>query len=140
MSASDRKAIRAAALAALTVAPRFAAMTQISAWAQSVDTESLPCFGVATPEEVKETAEVSGLSRRDLTLVLSLRRLGGDDIEDALDDDAEAAEAAIIAALLGDNQICDLRRTAVTVNGDGRARIGALTLTFMVTYWTDDTV
>lgn len=137
MTASDRKEIRQAARDTLTAAPYFAGFTAISAWVQSVDVAALPAWAVATPQE-RRTRDNQTVDQRDLTLALVIKRVGGADIEDALDDDADAAEAVIVSALRTAFRECELAMTETRVDGDGAQRVGTLTMSFTVTYWVDD--
>lgn len=137
MSASDRMSVRAAARTALLATPEFADATLISAWAQSVDAGALPALAVATPTE-RVTPESHNRHQRELVLAVVLKRMGDDDIEDALDVDADAIETVILAAVFGPEMDCALTQTETRVDGDGARRVGTLTMTFTVTYWTDE--
>lgn len=137
MSGADRTAIRAAAKAALQAAPRFAGFSNISAWAQSVSAKDLPAWAVATPREAKDR-QGQAVAQQDLTLIVVIKRVGEDDIEDVLDADSTAVEDAITAALRDESQDCDLAQTEMKVDGDGAQRVGTLTMLFNVTYWVDD--
>ncbi|SOC13753.1 hypothetical protein SAMN05877809_1079 [Rhodobacter sp. JA431] len=136
MSGAERKEIRAAAKAALAAAPGLADATQISAWVQSVDAESLPAYGVATPIERQDRIG-HDLDQCDPTLVVVLKLLGGAEIEDVLDDHGDLIAPLVIAAVAAENRSCLLAQTETRAEGDGGKRVGTLTLTFTVTYWAD---
>lgn len=135
MSGSDRTAIRAAARLALQSS--LTGMTEISAWAQSVDANTLPAWAVATPRETR-SRESHGLNAENLVLAVMVKRLGGDDIEDLLDADSAPVEAAVVGALRLGNMGCDLSQTEIKVDGEGAKRLGTLTMAFTVTYWVAD--
>ncbi|WP_444452570.1 hypothetical protein ACTTAI_16340 [Rhodobacter capsulatus] len=135
MSGSDRAAVRAQAATALASVPGLDEATRISAWAQSVDAKALPAYAVATPSE-RSSPETFDTEQRDLTLIAVLKRLGGDDIEDVLDGDADLIEAAIYDAIRSENRLCALVQSDTRVDGDGGQRVGTITMTFTVTYWT----
>jgi len=137
MSGADRKAVRYAARDALTAAPYFDGFTAISAWAQSVDERSLPLWAIATPGEGADRV-TQGHGRRDLSLILVVKRLGDVDLEDLLDDDADAALPVILAAVRSETRDCEMTRIDMKLDGEGARRIGTLTITFNVTYWDDD--
>lgn len=108
----------------------------ISAWAQNIDARALPAVGVATPAEQRE-AIGQGTDQATITAVVVIKRSGGDDLEDILDDDAEALIPAIQAALKTTTRDCALATSAVDLNGAGSPRIGTLTLTFQLILFAD---
>lgn len=139
MSASDRQLVRAEAKAALVASAYLAGFTEISAWAQSVDVAALPAWAVATPREMRDRVAQTR-DQRELTLAIVIKRVGAEDIEDQMDADADAIEAALMPALINDNRDCDLTQTETRVDGDGAQRVGTLTMAFTITYWVDDLV
>jgi hypothetical protein len=139
MSGADRKEVRAQARAALELAPDLAGFTAISAWVQSVDVDALPAWALATPRETRERKS-HDKAQEDLTLAVVIKRLGGDDIEDILDDDSAAVEEAIVPALRSNARDAELAHTEIKLDGEGARRVGTLTMAFTVTYWTDDLV
>lgn len=137
MSGTERRAIRAAARAALAASAGLAGFTEISAWVQSVSVETLPAIGVAAPQERRDRT-AQDIDQRDLTLVVVVKRAGAEDIEDVLDDDADAIEAALVPALRSPTRQVELSQTDIRVDGDGAQRVGTLTLSFIASYWVDD--
>jgi hypothetical protein len=132
-----RAEFRAAARAALQVDARFAAFTMLSAWAQNIDSEDLPVMAVATPREDK-TLTGHAEAQRVTSLVVVVKRLGDDDLEDILDDDSDAVEIAVLGALDGANQEAVLQSAETRLDGAGERRVGTLTMTFRITTWTVD--
>lgn len=132
-----RAEFRADVRTALLAAPRFAGFTLLSAWAQNIDAEALPVMAVATPREDK-TLTGHTEAQRVTSVVVVIKRLGDDDLEDFLDDDSDAAEIAVLAALDGANQEAVLQSTETRLDGAGDRRVGTLTMTFRVTTWTVD--
>lgn len=137
MSGTERKAIRAAAKLALRNDPALAAFTEISAWVQSIDATTLPAWAVATPQERRDR-QSDDHAQEDVTLAVIVKRLGDDDIEDQLDDDSAAVDAAICAALRDQFTQVELAQTETKLDGEGARRVGTLTMAFTVTYWVDD--
>jgi hypothetical protein len=137
LSGADRKLIRAAAKLALGEAAALDGFSEISAWVQSVSVDTLPAWAVATPFERRDRQSQDN-AQEDLTLAVVVKRVGGDDIEDLLDDDSGAIEAAIVPALRSAFRQCELAQTEITLDGDGARRVGTLTMAFTVTYWVDD--
>lgn len=130
-----RAVYRSAVRAALLASPEFGAFNARSAWAQKIDPEELPVFGVATPRESKDL-EGHGTSARSTQLIVVLKRLGGDDLEDVLDIDSEAVERIVLAALLTDpERMVTLTDTEVTIDGSGAQRVGTLQMTFRAEFW-----
>ncbi|WP_444668408.1 hypothetical protein [Cereibacter changlensis] len=133
MTQNPRAAFRALACAAIAADPRLQGLTQISAWAGNIDAEALPVFGVVTPQE-RVTPETLDSFERSTLLQVVLKRLGGDELEDRLDADADAIEPCVCLALLGAGYPCVPEDLTVTVNGDGAQRIGTLVMGFRVTW------
>lgn len=134
---SYRRTLRLAARSALAAAPALAGFTSMSAWAQNIDAHLLPVFGVATPRETAGR-DSHDTSRREVSVMVVLKRLGDDGLEDTLDDDADVVEPLINAALRSAERDCEMRDLSITVSGDGARRVGTLQMTFTVTLWTDD--
>jgi len=132
-----RAAFRTAVRAALVADPRFAGFTLLSAWSQNIDAEALPVMAVATPREDKSLTGHTE-AQRVTSLAVVIKRMGDDDIEDDLDDDSDAAEIAVLAALDGEHQQAVLQSTETRLDGSGDRRVGTLTMTFQVTTWTVD--
>ncbi|NEX45187.1 hypothetical protein [Pseudotabrizicola algicola] len=137
MSGSERTAIRAAAKLALQGAAGLTAFTEMSAWAQSVDSSILPAWGVVTPRETR-LRQANDTAQEELVLAVFVKRLGDDDIEDVLDADSALIETAIIPALRALERDCELTSTEIRLDGEGARRLGTLTMAFTVTYWADD--
>ena len=131
---NSRKAWRAAALQALQASPRLYTLTTISAWTGNIPAKMLPVFGVVTPQERATPSTHSSMERSTLLQVV-IKRLGGDELEDTLDEDADAVEAAICAAIGGRGVQCLPEDITVALNGDGEQRVGTLISTFRVTTW-----
>ncbi|TWJ05761.1 hypothetical protein IQ03_00569 [Gemmobacter caeni] len=135
MSASDRQQIRASARAALQAG--LTGWTEFFAWAQSVNAEHLPAWAVATPSERRSSAS-QDTAQRETSLVVVVKLLGGDLIEDDLDEAADQIEAAVVAALRASNLMCELTQSETRIDAEAVKRLGTLTMSFTVTYWTDD--
>lgn len=129
-----RAAYRAAAFAALAADTRLGAVTQISAWGESLDIDTLPVLGVVTPSETARPS-AHGQFERGTLLQVVLKRSGGKTLEDALDADAAAIEAAVVGALLTSEIQCFPEDLTTVVNGEGQRRIGTVVVNFRVTSW-----
>lgn len=130
--------MRDTAAAALTADARFGGWTAMSAWARDYDPSLLPAFAVATPQERSVAAAVDTI-RRETDLVVQFRQEGGDDLEDTMDADSAAAEAAILTAfeaLASPFADMEIVSSDTTIEGDGAMRIGHLNLQFRVTRFT----
>lgn len=135
-----RKAVRAEVYAALnlilTAVPRLSNARVVSAWRPALDVKSLPAIGIATPSERFEPTDQSTTQGR-VALVIVLKRTGDDDLEDQLDDDAEALIDPLIDALIREDRGVELSSSAIDISADGSPRIGTLTLTFDIIHWRD---
>ncbi|WP_312530214.1 hypothetical protein [Paracoccus sp. (in: a-proteobacteria)] len=127
-----RSDYRAQAMAALTGNARFSAFTAPKVWSGSVDVDSLPVLGVLTPQEGFRMESFTTSERKTL-MQIAIRRAGGDDVEDILDEDSAFVEALVTGALRQTNQFCFLRETSIVSNADGAKNIGTLVMGFEIT-------
>lgn len=127
-----RSDIRALARTALVAHPRFASFTAPKVWPGAVDADSLPVIGVLTPQDSSRMETMTSTERKTLMQV-AVRRKGGENVEDILDEDSEVIEAVVLAALREQNRFCFLRETSVISNTDGAQNIGTLVMTFEIT-------
>jgi hypothetical protein len=137
MSGTDRSAFRAQVRAAFEAAPFFAGYTAAWAWSQTLDSKDLPIYAVAVPQERREP-ETHELARCELTLVVTLKIIGGENIEDGLDAAGDAAEAVVYAAIRTRYIQCELSSTGIKIDGSGGHRVGAIDLVFGITYRVDN--
>lgn len=131
-----RKALRDAVMAGMAGHSRFAGMQAIRAWAQAVDDEALPAFGVLTPQESARRVAKDLLSRT-VQLVVVVKRAGGAAIEDDLDADAEAIEAIVGAAVFPAALDYTLTDTQMPLAREGGKTSGSIVLRFDVTVHSD---
>ncbi len=124
-----RSDIRALARTVLTAHPRFAGFTAPKVWPGAIDADSLPVIGVLTPQDTSRMESFTSTERKTLMQV-AVRRKGGEDVEDILDEDSELIEAIVLAAIRGQNRFCFLRETSVVSNTDGGRNVGTLVMTF----------
>jgi hypothetical protein len=132
-----RNGYRAAVKAAVAADAAFANYTIISAWAQNIDADTLPAFGVATPHEAK-TIETHDSSTRVTQLMVVLKVSGGDELEASLDDLSEDVERIVIPTVEKPDVECVLRDTRIELDGGGANRVGSLTMDFAITNWFAD--
>jgi hypothetical protein len=126
-----RKNIRAAVRTALSGLPGF---SEISAWQQTVDASALPAWAVATPSSRhNRLSNVGNVEHAPMLMVIVKRAASADDIEDALDDDADTISPLILAAIKAASTDCELTETAIRVDRSGAEPIGTLTLQFQIT-------
>lgn len=131
-----RSDLRAAARAALQQDARIGRMPMLKAWAQGVDEPTLPVVTVATPTEQSGRAAKDTV-QRSVTLSVIVKRSGGETIEDELDLDAAAVEAAVLPAIAGLCADADIDRTEIRMQGDGERRIGIVDVRFACMIFTD---
>lgn len=130
---SRRSDFRALARQALAADSHLGGLTQLSAWAGNIPAEILPVLGVVTPQE-RVKPETLEHFQRSTVLQVVIKRLGADDLEDLLDDDADAIEACICPAFLGQGWNCVPEGLTITLNGDGEQRIGTVLASFVITW------
>lgn len=126
--------------AAIEADAGFAEAKVLVSWAQKVDADSLPVLGVFTPRErSRKIASTDVL--READVAVQLRRAGGDELEDQLDDDSALLEALVLPVLAahgaGDHQ---LELTDIDISGEGARRIGKLNMTFRASRFTREGV
>jgi hypothetical protein len=131
---SFRAGYLAAARAALSAAARFSGVTVLQSWAGTIDIESLPVIGVVIGSETIQPGS-GGQFERSTLLQVILKRNGTTVVEDELDDDAAAIEAAVFPALHSRETQCFPADVAFSINGDGRERVGTVVVTFRITSW-----
>jgi len=127
-----RGVIRRDVRAALAALARFSGARLISSWTQNVTLTpgDAPVYGVSTPREVSQPASASDVERQT-DVVVHLARVGGDEIEDDLDDDSIAIEAAVLPVLAASGLAThQLAAIDIELSGEGAQPLGKLTLTF----------
>lgn len=127
-----RSDCRATVRQALSTHSRFSEFTILRVWRGTVDDQTLPVIGVLTPNDRRERPARPNVTCITL-LQVAIRRAGGDDIEDVLDQDSEAVEAAVTGAMLDMRQACFLENISLATNTDGRQNVGTLVMDFRVT-------
>lgn len=107
--------------------------------ARPTETAELPVVLVYTVNEDSELATTGYGLDRTLSVALELRGQASVNLDDALDDLCELAEAAINGdpTLGGLALVAHLVSTVVGVDGEGESRQALATLTYQVRYWTD---
>lgn len=130
---SGRARFREIARAALAADPRMGLLTQIGAWEARPDASQLPLLMVVTPVERPTQNTISSFERVTI-LQVGVKRLGGADLEDALDVDADAIERAVFLAMHAQGIICLPDDVTVTVNTDGEQSIGTLISSFRIVW------
>jgi hypothetical protein len=130
---SLRGDFRALARAALAADPRMGEVAQLSAWAGNIPAEMLPVLGVVTPQE-RATLDVFDQMERSTLLQVVVKRLGGDDLEDTLDEDAEAIEDCVVTAIFAAHHRCLPEDLTIALNGEGEQRVGTAIVNFRVTW------
>lgn len=131
-----RSLYRAAARAALALEPHFVGVTVLPAWRGNVDADSLPVMGVVTPSEATALSRHNQTERGTLLQVV-IKRFGLDDLEDMLDQDSAAIEAAVIPAIwTAQNDVqCKPESVAISLDAHGEKTIGTLIVSFRVASW-----
>lgn len=130
---SKRADLRALARQALAASQHLQGVKQISAWAGNISATELPVLGVVTPQETVQAETLSHFMRGTLLQVV-LKRLGTDDLEDRLDEDADAIEIAICAAFGAARLMCVPEKVSFVLNGEGEQRIGTVMADFRVSW------
>lgn len=139
MSAGDdRKSLRQAVRDVVRGLAIFDGWIELKSWGQSLDQDMLPAVGVMTPTERVEGLDGSTL-RRGTTFVVHFAMVGGDDLEDDLDDYADVVEAAVYAVLnLRDAPLFSVESLDFEIKSAGGQRMGSATLTFSETRYSPE--
>lgn len=134
---SLRKTYRKAVRDAFDAAPEFAGYTFKRVWVRGVSSSELPAWTVMTPDE-DVRSETMDQERRTSEVTVVLKRAGGDDLDDVLDDDAELIER-VMAEALGALDILDAQPTRIRpeMTGEGGETIGQVAVSFTCTALTD---
>lgn len=129
-----RKEYRDFVKAALSTESTYEDFTVLPAWAQNISARDLPVIGVATPTEAKDLLD-HGTSVRQTRLLVLAKMVGGDEIEDTLDDLSDSLERSVMSAVNSEKIECLLTGTSIEVDAGGENRVGSLTMEFSVTKW-----
>lgn len=130
-----RAELRAAVRAALKGSEAFGEFTILRAWSRDIDPTHLPCVLVATPSEPNRYVSGDQVNR-ETELRISIRRQGGDDLDDILDTDSADLEALILPILAERSATYGLQQTEIAVHAEGSPRIGKLDMAFSLTRYT----
>ena len=130
---SNRSLFRSIARTALENDVRMIDFAQIPAWSGNISAESLPVIGVVTPQERASFLTLDAFERSTLLQVV-VKRLGGDELEDQLDDDADAIEDCVGSAIREAGFPILPEDLSIVINGDGEQRIGTAIVNFRVSY------
>lgn len=132
-----RQDLRDAARAALVAA--LPAVSWPRSWWHAAADVQQPRGAVATPEE-SVSRQAVGLVGRRIEVMVIVRRVAGDTIEDMLDDDSAAIEAALMPVMAARSTEFDLVETRVRIDGQAEKPIGELVMRFAVEIDTDEGV
>lgn len=132
-----RRQLRADVAAKILTYERFSAFRQIPAWVNSPNEKDLPAFAVAIPK-TDVGLEADAVTFRDATLVVGVKRVGGDELEDCFDDDAEQLELIVFAALQELTSEWFFVGDEIAISKEGTKRIGTLSMTFQARVYTPE--
>lgn len=135
---AQRKALRQAVRDVVYGLSIFDNFTVLESWGQSLDPEALPVVGVMTPTERVEGLDGSTL-RRGTTVVVHFAMVGGDGLDDQLDDYADTVESVVYAVLKNRAEpLFGVDSIDVDVKSAGGKRMGSATLTFSETRYSPE--
>ena len=124
-----RKALRDACRAALAVEQQIGGYTVLRTWSQNIDESVLPAWGVFTPRDAAGFVDKENLEHQ-VQVAVALRRVGLEDLEDTLDDDADRIIATVMPALDVAAFFVGAPTLEFTFGGEGTKRAGQVTVTF----------
>lgn len=130
-----QKQLRSDLRAAIAAHARFAGFDDNIGFPRDFDADGLPFFVVRTPRKQSSRAAYDVVDRTTL-VTISLRRKGGDDLEDQFDDDEEAIEALVLPILEAAGLEAFHELTESEVLRAGGVRFGQVDLTFRVIHST----
>ncbi len=111
------------------LAHSFPTWTVLRAWTQNIDPSALPAVAVFTPRETQRQDGVRSYSA-ETEVFVQMRRSGGDDLEDTLDDDSTLIECCVMPVLLEIDEHAQLVSTDIDIGTEGEHRIGKLNMAF----------
>lgn len=126
-----RKALRAAVRAALAGDARMSGLKHIKAWFRLTDVDQFPAYTVFIPRDPSQVSDDIGVERRTVVQVI-VKRAGDESLEDDLDDDVGAIEAAVLPVLraLSDQIAPDLDGSEFSFSGEGKTLVGQAVVQF----------
>ncbi|WP_428516282.1 hypothetical protein [Roseovarius sp.] len=128
---SFRTILRTQVRAALAASDRLGIVEFYDAFPRNHDAEKLPYCIVRTPRERTNRDHDFGVNRAT-EVVVSYRRVGGNDLEDELDLDADEVVEVVLPVLRGVGLLYGLDLTEIDVVAAGETRRGELDMTFTV--------
>lgn len=133
--------VRTAVRVALENAPALSAAQSHRTWVQNPDETHLPGYTVRVPSVPAARSDQTA-HQRDIDLVVDFRRIGDEDLEDLLADDAAAIEPVVMAELetlrLADTVFdYDVAGYEFDYDGGGARRVGRVLVRFTCTVFTD---
>ena len=134
---THRSELRDAVANALDLSEWGAGFEWVRSWSQSLDSESVPAFGVTARRERVSEFDKDQYAR-DVDVMVAWRRIGNDAIEDTIDADAADIEAIVLPILRPMVFNVIPRETEIDVLAtDGGQRVGAGMVTFSCIVLTD---
>ena len=100
-------------------------------WGRNGDDKRLPKIGIFTPRRTPRTVGV-GKRQETVDLTVAVKRSGGEDLEDELDDDAAKIDEIVTPVLNALADDADLSSVENDVPGIGDTRIATCLVTFRV--------
>jgi hypothetical protein len=126
---SHAKELRDTSRAVLAGMARFSGFVPLRTWARDIDEAELPSWCVATPR-VRQNKDAARKYSVEPDLEIQLRRAGGDSLEDDLDADADAIEAALLPALEAISEAPEMVLIETSFHNAGERRVGFLNMRF----------
>lgn len=123
------KTLRDTARGILAGIARFDDFEALRTWARSIDDDAIPGWCVVTPR-TRQTKDGVRSYTLDPDLEIQVRRAGGDDLEDILDEDAGVVEEALLPALALVAEAPELVLIETTFHNGGERRLGFLNMRF----------
>lgn len=132
-----RVSIRADVKTALAGLAGIAADEVTTIYRKDIDIEQLPEIMVLTPREQVARVAVDQVDRT-IDVMVIIRRKGGDDLDDNLDNESDDIEAAVLPVLAGHGDDEELVEVTTQFDVTGSVRVGQLEMRFRLVRYTSE--
>lgn len=132
-----RVSIRADVKTALSGLAGIAADEVTTIYRKDIDIEQLPEIMVLTPREQVARVAVDQVDRT-IDVMVIIRRKGGDDLDDNLDNESDDIEAAVLPVLAGHGDDEELVEVTTQFDVTGSVRVGQLEMRFRLVRYTSE--
>ena len=129
------KEFRDTVRAAIKAHDRFSDFGSFKLWEKRVDSSDLPAISLGVPRWGLDPNHSLDTSERVATLVVAVKRCGGDELEDLGEEDAKALEDIVLGALDDEAHEVTPQEASYQEDVGGQQAVSTLSMMFAIKYW-----